>query len=472
MIASASAATRLQRLLPRSIPRPLLRAAWPFRWLWAHRRHERTPLVLLGLVSLFSLGARLWWLNKPTNSHGQSALIFDEQYYVNAARVILGIHPTGTYLNAALGHDPNAEHPPLAKLLIALGIRIFGDNAWGWRLFPILFGTIGLLAMYWMVRSAGGNKWLSLGAASLFAVDNLMMVQGRIAIVEIFTITFMLVAAGLYLRERYVLAGITMGIGLCTKLFAFDLIPIFILLEIGRVLIKQREDIRSRWRIAKARVVPLLKFVGVGLISYLALLYVLDLISSPIGGPGDCPTNPAGFHNPLEHTFFMLCYAGHLTAPQGPTGIASYPWQWLLNEAPINYYTVNNNISSGGHVVATHPIVAFQGVMNPAIIFLALPGFALAVRNMFVERDTMSFLIVAWLLGTFLPFVLAAAPAGSRGNRISYLYYMVIVLPGVFMAVATLLGRRYLPVAALLGYVPILGYWFVTLYPFRTWSGS
>jgi hypothetical protein len=29
-----------------------------------------------------------------------------------------------------------------------------------------------------------------------------------------------------------------------------------------------------------------------------------------------------------------------------------------------------------------------------------------------------------------------------------------------------------MPVAALLGYVAILGYWFVTLYPFQTWSGG
>ena len=65
-----------------------------------------------------------------------------------------------------------------------------------------------------------------------------------------------------------------------------------------------------------------------------------------------------------------------------------------------------------------------------------------------------------------------ATPLGPFGNRISYLYYMVIVLPAVYLAVARLLSHRTLPRAVLAGYVCILGYWFEALYPFRTWSGG
>ena len=472
MLATAGRRARLERLLPQPVRAAARRGTTPFTWLWAHRRHERAPLVLLGLLSLFSLGARLWWINKPADSHGRSALIFDEQYYVNAARVILGIHPSGSYTGAVPFHDPNAEHPPLVKLLVALSMKVLGDNAWGWRIFPIIFGTLGLLAMYWLVRSAKGNRWLALGAASLFAVDNLMLISGRIALLDIFTVTFMLVAAALYLRNRTLLAGIALGVGLCTKLTALNLYFVIALIEIARVLWPSRDEVRTRWRIVRARIVPVLQFGGVSVIAYLALLYVLDLIASPIGGPGTCATAPAGFHNPIEHTNFMLCYAGKLTNPTGPTGIASYPWQWLINMVTIDYYTVSTTVTSNGQTVATYPIISFQGEMNPAIIFLALPGLAVALRGMWVERDTFSVLCVAWLLGTYLPFVVAAAPLGTYGNRTSYLYYMVVVLPGVYAAVARLFSRRWLPVAAVLGYVCILGYWFVTIYPFRTWSGS
>lgn len=463
---------RLPRALPQPLRGPAQRAADPFRWLWARRRHERAPMVLLVLLSLFSLGARLWMLNKPIESGGRSALIFDEQYYVNAARVILGIHPAGAYTDAALFHDPNAEHPPLVKLLIAVSIKLFGDNAWGWRIFPVIFGSLGLLAMYWLVRSARGNRWLALGAASLFAVDNLMLISGRVALIDIFTVTFAMVSVAFYLRRRYVLAGIVMGVALCTKLTAINLFFVVLLIEAAAVLLRSPDETRRWFRLARERVVPLLKFAGVSVLSYLALLYVLDLIASPIGGPGTCATAPAGFHNPIEHTNFMLCYAGKLTNPTGPTGIASYPWQWLLNQVPINYYTVSTNVTSNGQTIGSFPIIAFMGEMNPAIIFLALPGLALALRNVWVQRDLVSVLIVAWLLGTFMPFVVGAAPLGTYGNRTSYLYYMVIVLPGVFLAVAQLFSRRSFPLAALIGYVCILGYWFQALYPFRTWSGG
>ena len=472
VIATARGGARLERILPQPVRALMHRVAAPFSWLWGRRRHDRAPLVLLVLLSLFSLGARLWWINKPVDSHGHSALIFDEQYYVNAARVILGIHPTSSYSNAALFHDPNAEHPPLAKLLIALSMKVLGDNAWGWRIFPIIFGSLALLAMYWLVRSANGNRWLALGAASLFAVDNLMLISARVALLDIFTVTFMLVATALYLRHRYLLAGIALGIGLCTKLSALNVYFVIVLIEVIRVLWPSREEVRTRLRAARARVVPILQFAGVSVITYLAVLYVLDLIASPIGGPGTCATAPAGFHNPIAHTNFMLCYAGKLTNPSGPTGIASYPWQWLLNMVTINYYTVSTTVTSNGSVVATYPIISFQGEMNPAIIFLALPALALALRGMWVERDTFSVLCAAWMLGTFLPFVVGAAPLGTYGNRTSYLYYMVVVLPGVYAGVAKLFSRRWLPVAAVLGYVCILGYWFVTLYPFRTWTGG
>ncbi len=449
------------------------RATIPARWFLAHRRHPLAPRWLLGVVSLLSLGGRLWELPNPVDSStNTSSLIFDEAYYVNAARVILGIHPPAgaSYATALLGHDPNAEHPPLAKLLIALSMKVFGDNAWGWRLFPILFGSAAILATYWLVRKAGGGSWLALGAASLMAVDNLLLVHGRIATLDIFVVTFMLVALALYLRGNPVLAGIVVGVGLCTKLVAGDAVFIIVLLEAGRILFGEAGH--SRIEVARERALPALATAGVGLVTYVAVLFGLDLFVSPIGGAGSCATVPSGFHNPVQHTSFMLCYASKLTNPGGPTGIASYPWQWLLDTQPIDYFKVVSNVEAGGKVIATNPVVWFRGEINPAIIFLAVPALCLAAEQAWRRRDSFSILCVAWFVATFLPFVVAAAPIGSYGNRTSYLYYMVIVMPAVYLAVAELFSRRWLPRAALLGYVAILGYWFVTLYPFQTWSGS
>src|SRR5215211_4336530 len=72
-------------------------------------------LRLLWLLVLGSFLLRLLWLAQP-----DGGLIFDEKYYVNSARVILGIAPDpDIYQDKPLGLDPNTEHPPLAKLIVA-----------------------------------------------------------------------------------------------------------------------------------------------------------------------------------------------------------------------------------------------------------------------------------------------------------------------------------------------------------------
>ena len=60
-------------------------------------KHPRAPLIALALILLYSAGARVFRLGEPCShpcTRGTDhTLIFDEAYYVNAARVIAGINP-------------------------------------------------------------------------------------------------------------------------------------------------------------------------------------------------------------------------------------------------------------------------------------------------------------------------------------------------------------------------------------------
>jgi len=424
--------------------------------------------AVLVLVSALSLGARVWRISTPGDRNG---LIFDEKYYVNAARVLLHLSipchggNCQPYASMTPGIDPNPEHPPLGKLLIAAGMKLYGDNPFGWRFFPIVFGSLAILAIYWLVRSAGGGSWLAAGAASLMAVDNLSLVHGRIATLDVFVVTFMLVGVALYLRGQPVLAGVTLGVGACVKLVAPQALIVLLLLEVGRFALRRSGRWRSSWGALRSRLLPLLVCLGVAVGVYAVSLTALDLAFNPFHDPTDsCPGSGSSFSNFFVHTRFMLCYAAKVTSPGGPGGIASYPWQWLINQVPINYYTTSVTVSSGGKVTATHALVAFVGEMNPAIILLALPALTLAVVKAIRDRDDLSILAVAWFAGTYLPFV----EASLVQHRTSYIYYMVVVLPAVYIAVARLMSPRWLPRAALLGYLLVLGYEFFALYPFRT----
>ncbi|MGH7426458.1 MAG: phospholipid carrier-dependent glycosyltransferase, partial [Candidatus Methylomirabilales bacterium] len=163
--------------------------------------------MVLALVSLVSVGSRVLWLASPR------LLIFDEHYYVNAARVILGLEASPFYAKSTPGKDPNREHPPLGKLALAGSIRAFGDGPVGWRLPSVAFGSLAILAMYGLVRSVGGSRWLGVGASSLMAADTLFFVQGRVGMLDIFVLTFMLLGSALYLGGRPIPAGVVLGIG-------------------------------------------------------------------------------------------------------------------------------------------------------------------------------------------------------------------------------------------------------------------
>jgi predicted membrane-bound dolichyl-phosphate-mannose-protein mannosyltransferase len=162
---------------------------------------------------------RVIWLDRPTGS-----LIFDEWYYVNVARVILrlpqsvGANSQPPYVNAPPGLDPNHEHPPLAKLLIAFSMYLLGDNGYGWRIPSVIFGSIAVLVFYLLMKRLATYKMVPLVATFLFSFDNLVFVQSRIGILDIFALTFMLLGLYWYFSDHSYLSAIGMALSALTKI--------------------------------------------------------------------------------------------------------------------------------------------------------------------------------------------------------------------------------------------------------------
>jgi hypothetical protein len=68
----------------------------------------------------------------------------------------------------------------------------------------------------------------------------------------------------------------------------------------------------------------------------------------------------------------------------------------------------------------------------------------------------------AWFLGTFGPFLIA----NLAFNRTTYLYYMAIVMPGLYIAAAWLAGRLRRRVWLFWPWVFLVAASAVVLYPF------
>jgi dolichyl-phosphate-mannose-protein mannosyltransferase len=407
----------------------------------------RAPLIVLTAVVAFSTLERTLWIGHPHR------LIWDEQDYVNAARRILGlpVPAGGGYDVSPSGLDPQPEDPPLAHLLIAGSIFLFGDNPVGWRLSPILFGTIALLAMYHLVRAAGGSRWLGAGAVAVMAADNLFFVQSRIPTPDIFALTFMLLGVAVYLHGRPGTAGLLLGLGAACKLVGFYALLVLILLEALRLWLPSRSD-RPR-----PQAVSVLVGLGVAAAGCAAAFVAVLSVCDPLFGL---------ITNPFAHIAYMMRFdlqSGPFYAAAHAIwahGLNSSAWDWLINSKALNYFTAYSTVHPG------RIAIAFRGEMNPLIIFLALPALVVATIEAWRARDPVAMLIIAWFAGTFIPFI-----PGSFVHA-NFIYFMLIVMPAVYLGVARLLSGRYLPWWVSVAYVPLLLYGAWSLYPFKTWAGG
>lgn len=105
---------------------------------------------------------------------------FDEFHYVPAAKQWLALEDTR-----------NWEHPPLGKMLIAIGMGIFGDRPLGWRFMSTVFGSLTLAGMYLWGLSIFRRRHTALFVAALTAVNFLLYVQARIGMLDTFMMAFM-----------------------------------------------------------------------------------------------------------------------------------------------------------------------------------------------------------------------------------------------------------------------------------------
>lgn len=401
------------------------------------------PDQVLAAVLLLALAARAIWLWLPDHS-----LIFDEAYYVNAARVLLGHHPDAgaAYAQAPLGLDPNTEHPPLGKLLIAGSMLLFGDSGVGWRLPSLIAGMVSLVALYGLVRAAGERAWLGILAVFLFAFDNLSLVHGRIATLDILFLAPCLVGAWLALRRRWALAGFAFALGTLIKLtalFGLAAIVAFVVLEAGAGWWQRR-------RVRLADLLPLVPLLSAWLFVSVGGLWILDLAFSP-------------YHNPVDHIQHMLEFGAKLQTSGQQTGIASDPWSWLVNQVQIPYLRVDVNTTAAGKTIASHASINFVGALNPVLLGALPLVAAFALWYAWRHGSRLALWALTWGAVNYLVYY----PMVMLGHRITYLYYMLPVVPAMAIATALLLARARLPRLVSWAFLVAFTLGFVAYFPFR-----
>jgi dolichyl-phosphate-mannose--protein O-mannosyl transferase len=165
------------------------------------------------LIMIFGGFLRFYRLSKP------DAVIFDETYYVPDSYSILrhGVELQHyKYVNNQLIHgNPDillklhgqlqgeiVAHPPLGKIMMAVGQWAFGLTPFGWRFTVALIGTVSILMTARIARRMTRSTMLGCVAGLLVALDGLAIVLSRTAILDIFVMFWVLAAFGLLVIDR------------------------------------------------------------------------------------------------------------------------------------------------------------------------------------------------------------------------------------------------------------------------------
>jgi dolichyl-phosphate-mannose-protein mannosyltransferase len=165
------------------------------------------------LIMLFGGFLRFYRLSKP------DAVVFDETYYVPDANSILHhgveLDHVKNVNNLLVAGNPNifervngqyigeiVAHPPLGKIMMAVGQWAFGLTPFGWRFTVAVIGTVSILMVARIARRMTRSTMLGCVAGLLLALDGLELVLSRTAILDIFVMFWALAAFGLLVIDR------------------------------------------------------------------------------------------------------------------------------------------------------------------------------------------------------------------------------------------------------------------------------
>ena len=179
--------------------------------------------IYVGAITLISLALRLFNLGTP------KGFVFDEVYYVDGARDYLA---HGVEIS---GDEPEfVVHPPVGKWLIAVGIKLFGDNEFGWRFMGALLGSAMIVLIALIANRLFRNSYLTIAASALMAMDGLALVHSRTALLDIYLSFFVLLATYFFLARWHWWAGIALGLAVATKWSGLYFLALFAVVALYR----------------------------------------------------------------------------------------------------------------------------------------------------------------------------------------------------------------------------------------------
>lgn len=350
--------------------------------------------VLLILILLFGLITRIYSLGSIKEMY------FDEIYHSFTAKLVLHNDPKAwEWWNPhPEGYAYEWTHPPFSKLGMVLGMKIFGENSFGWRIPQAIIGSFSIIIIYFLAYQIFKDRKLGLIAAFIFSLDGLPLVLSRMGMNDSYVLFFTMLSVLFFAKNKNMASSVAFGMAIASKWSAIYTLPI---LFVSHFVFKKKISISYLWFL----VIP-------------AVVYV-----SSYGLMFSTGHTWAQF---IEVQKQMWWYHTSLVAEHPYTSPA---WSWPLLLRPI--YLYDGQVVNG--LVAR--IYAFG---NPVVfwfgLFSIILSFIISAREKFKK---LGFVIFSYLV-LFLPWI--ASP------RIMFLYHYLPSIP--FLAIASGFILRRFPKAS------------------------
>ncbi len=353
---------------------------------------------LSALIALIFFGA----LTRFVNLGRPNELVFDEVYYVDGARDFLA---HGVELEK--GAAEFIVHPPVGKWAIALGIKLFGDNSFGWRAAAALVGTLSILLVFLIAQQLFKSFFISISAAALVTLDGLHLVMSRTALLDIFLSFFILLAFYLLLRNQLWWAGIVFGLALGTKWSA-----VYVLAAVGfYLLIRERRFFLTT-----------LQFAIAPLIVYIASWTGWFLSSN--GWDRNSGSNPLS--SLFNYHREILNFHTGLTTDHSYQASA---WNWLLLGRPTSFFYATPK--SCGAESCSQEVLA---IGTPFLWWAGLVSIFVTLGYFICRREKSAGLILLFLLSSYLPWL--AFP-----ERTTFYFYAIAFQPFLILSIAYVIAK-------------------------------
>jgi len=417
-------------------------AAKSHRLLSFIRRLDSLDLAALALTFIiFFMRLAIVYYPRPEagESYYETGFVFDESYYVQAARKMLA------------GEAFNNEHPPLSKVFIMLGISMFGDNPFGWRIFPIIASSMSIILIYQITFLLSKRKFASFFAALLFATDIMAFNIGQICLLDAPSMLFVLGGTILILKRRFDLGGLFLGLAsLCKLSVVFTSAGIVFYVVVSNLL----DNNKSSKLMDQVSLVG--RVILTALVTFLIGLWIYDTAYGVFS------------NNPLTHIAYIYSYHDSLKY-QNSQGVI-LPLEWINPFDPFSptayHVTTIREMSNSGVMREYHPI-AYYGLYTPLwwSIWIILPLSLMetirkASRSKSLEANLFAFL---WIIMNFFPYVLL----GYFMQRWVYPFYFYLALPGLYIDLAYNLAHSRTSQVLLLLLTCVQLLWFFIWFPVK-----